>query len=257
MTEFFIFRSALLEYLKPKRLVIWGLLAIGLAILGKVWSEAGSSDSPEVVYGQISSILVFRIVGLVSALFTTSIISQEVEGKTIAYLLTRPVERWKLIIARYLASVVAVAVVGILGAAGTSYGIWGVAGFGYTPFWNDFKAICFGAFAYGALFLLISLLVNRAMIVCLLYAFGVETIVPNMPGESGYLAIVSYIEAIAKHQPPMDTNSLEGFLSRAMGLNTISPGTGMTFLTVFAIVIAGVSALWFTQFEYVPREDAE
>ncbi|HVL40268.1 MAG TPA: ABC transporter permease [Fimbriimonadaceae bacterium] len=257
MTDVFIFQTALKDYLSPRRFWIWVVLGIAVAAMARAWVGSGAMESREVVYGQVSSMLVFRLLALASALFTTAIISQEVEQKTIAYVLTRPVERWRFLFARFVASVLASFLVGAVLAAALSLGVYGADGFRYTPFWNDLKAMFFGAWAYGGLFLFLSLILNRAMIVCLLYAFGIETITPNMPGESGFLAIATYVEAIAQHQTPMDTSNPLGFLTRSMGLNTTSPGTGVTVLVLFSIAAVVLALMWFSRFEYVPREDAE
>src|SRR5687768_6285757 len=103
MTETFIYRTAVREFLRVRRLWIWLLLALaggGIAVVSR--QESGSLGE---AYAQVSEVMVFRVLALASAIFTTAIISKEVEQKTIAYLVTRPIERWRLLLARYLASV--------------------------------------------------------------------------------------------------------------------------------------------------------
>jgi ABC-2 type transport system permease protein len=200
--------------------------------------------------------LVFRIVALASAIFTTAIISQEVEQRTIVYLLTRPVPRWKLLLIRYLASVLVVGVLGVIGALLTSWGAFGSLG-GNDLLGKDVMALLVGAFAYGALFLFISLIFNRAMLVCLLFAFGWETSVPNMPGSMNSLSILTYMQAIAEHPASQDQSKLLGIASGALGDNTIPPDRAWGILVGIIIVMLALSAWWFTHFEYVPREDAE
>jgi ABC-2 type transport system permease protein len=255
MIELFVFQSALREYLRLKRLIIWILLGLGAFALAAAWKRGTNTAAPDMIYSQVSEIMVFRVLSLVSAILTSAIVSQEVEQKTIVYLLTRPVQRWQLLIPRYLASVTAVVLVGVFAAICTGLGVYGAGVFGAKLFWNDITAIIFGAFAYGALFLFIGLLVNRAMVVNLLFAFGWETATPNMPGEVYYLSVYSYIKAIAQH-PETDSGGFVGLISGALGLNSMSTGTAIGVLVMITIFFLAASAWWFTSFEYVPREDA-
>src|SRR5688572_14173986 len=223
----FVFLSALREFIRARRIAVWLVLAVAAWGFAMTWRSGRPGVSADAIYSQVSEVLVFRVLALCSAIYTTAIISQEVEQKTITYLLTRPVQRWKLLFGRYLASVAVVALIGFVGASFTAIGAYGTSWLGSKLLWNDFLAVVFGAFAYGALFLLISLIVNRAMIVCLLFAFGWETAVPNMPGEVYYISVFSYMKAIAQH-PSTDIGGPLGLLSGALGLNTISVGAAMT-----------------------------
>ncbi len=253
--EAVVLSQALREYTRAKRVAPWLLLALGCLGLAVVWPSLMHGAKPEDQYASVSSILVFRILALASAIFTTAIVSQEVEQRTIVYLLTRPIERWRLLLFRYLASVAVVALLGIIAALLTSFGAYhGVAGNPLLA--NDLKAIIIGAFAYGGLFLLVSLLFNRSMIICLLFAFGWETSVPNMPGDLYHVSIFSYLQAIAQH-PSAAGGKLIDFASGALSTNSITEGSAWTTLTLLTIITVAVSLWWFSHFEYVPREDAE
>jgi len=250
-----IFGQALREYFRPRRFLPWMFLAALCLLMAFKWDSMQSGASASDSYGQVSSIFVFHILALASAIFTTAIISQEIEQKTIVYLLTRPVPRWKLLTLRYLASVIVVSTVGIMCAVLASVGAY--HGSGSNPLLvKDCVALIVGAFAYGALFLVVSLMFNRAMIICLLFAFGWETAVPNMPGQMYLLSIYSYLQAIAQH-PSAGANKLLGFLTSSNGDNTLSASTSYMAMTGFVAVLIGLGSWWFTNFEYLPREDAE
>jgi ABC-2 type transport system permease protein len=251
-----IFGQALREYLRPRRVIPWILLGLICALLAFFWKTLEPKSDSAHQYANVSSMLVFRIVALASAIFTTAILSQEVEQRTIVYLLTRPVPRWKLLLIRYAASVIVVAMLGAFGAVLTSLGAFKSLG-GNDLLTKDIVALTVGAFAYGALFLFVSLLFNRAMLVCLLFAFGWETSVPNMPGEMGRLSILSHLQAIAEHPNTQDQSKLLGLATGALGTNTISPSSAWGVLGFLTILCLGLCAWWFTHFEYVPREDAE
>jgi ABC-2 type transport system permease protein len=250
-----IFGQAIRDHFRFRRILPWVILAVACLLMSNYWHVLQEGAGAEDAYANVTSIFVYHILALASAILTTSIISQEVEQKTIVYLLTRPVPRWKLISIRYLASSLVTAGVGILCAIFASFGAF--HDLGSNPLLvRDCIALAIGGFAYGALFLLVSLMFNRAMIICLLFAFGWEMAVPNMPGQMYYLSIFSYLQAIAQH-PSTGANKLVALLTGSAGDNTLTSNTAYTVMALFVVVLVVGCAWWFTNFEYLPREDAE
>jgi ABC-2 type transport system permease protein len=223
-------------------------------VLAFYWPHLVNGATNEERYVSVASILAFRILALSSAIYTTAIVSQEVEGRTIVYLLTRPVPRWRLLLTRFAASVIVVALLGFLSLELTSLAAYG--GRSNPLLFNDMKAVAFGALAYGSLFLLVSLAVNRAMVYCLLFAFGWETSIPNLSGDLYHLSIYSYLQGIAQH-PVTQASRIVEFIAGGAGGNSISALSAYLSLSIFAAATLLLSAWWFTHFEYVPREDAE
>ncbi|HWA82668.1 MAG TPA: ABC transporter permease subunit [Fimbriimonadaceae bacterium] len=253
----YLYFSSVLEFIRAKRLIPWLLLAVAGMGLAVAWPFLNRQADRTDQYTTVSAMLVFHVLALASAIYSLSIVSQEVEQKTIVYLLTRPVPRWKLLLARYFASATVVALLGILGAVLVSFGVYKGGAFGNPLLVKDIVALIFGAFAYGALFLLVSLLLNRAMIICLLFAFGWETIVPNMPGEMYRLSVYTHVMAIADHPAAQTTPGPVSLASGSLTASTLTPGSAYVTLLVLGVVLLAMSAAWFTHFEYVPREDAE
>jgi ABC-2 type transport system permease protein len=251
-----IFGQAVGEYLRAKRVIPWILLGGVCGLLAWSWHFLQPDSPPSDQYSIVSSLLVFRLLALASAIFTTAIVSQEIEQRTIVYLLTRPVPRWKLLVVRYLASVLVVSLLGLVSAVFATLGSFHGLG-GNSLLWNDIVALVVGAFAYGALFLFISLISNRSMLVCLLFAFGWETSVPNMPGSMYNLSILSHLQALAQHPESADKSKVLGLASGTLATNTISPERAWVVLGILTVGLVVLSAWWFTNFEYVPREDAE
>ncbi|HTQ11629.1 MAG TPA: hypothetical protein VMI31_16325 [Fimbriimonadaceae bacterium] len=252
--ESYLYISSLQDFFRFRRTWIWIVLGLAGMALGVVWPHL-SASTPADSYSRVSFIVVFHVLALASAIFTTAVVSQEVEQKTIVYLLTRPVVRWKLLLMRYLASVTVVAVLGVFGAVLASIGVYGFHFGQNSMLAKDCLALAAGAISYGALFLFASLLFNRAMIICLLFAFGWETSVPNMPGEMYKLSILSQLQAIAGHPNP-DAGP-GGLLGGLLSVNDITAPIAWVTLGALTVVFLGLSMMWFTQSEIVPREDAE
>lgn len=256
MTLGYLYTSSLREFMRFRRLAIWLAVCVGLFGMSVLFKQVNQGKTPQELYPLLSSMLVFRLLPLASAIFSTAVISQEVEQKTIVYLLTRPVPRAHLILMRTLASITAVAIVTFVGAMLVSGATYGVGGLGNPLLWRDVKAIVIGAGAYGALFVFVSLLINRSMIVCLLFAFAWETSVPNMPGSMYYLSITSYLSAIAE-RPSSGSNPFMQLLSGTFGSNMLTPTIAIPAMLLLIVCFGLASMTWFTKFEYVPREDGE
>lgn len=252
----FLFLNALRDFLRIRRLWPWLLLAGFCFFVAFGWSEWGFRPRPDRIYSLVSLTLVFKVLALASAIYSTSVIGQEVEQRTIVYLLTRRVPRWKIILSRFLASAIVVAIVGILAAIGVSLAAYRGQAFANDMLWRDMGALVVGAFAYGALFILISLMVNRAMLVCLLYTFGWELLVPNLKGDAAALSIFNYLEAIANHPEVSQRRNLLTFLSGQLAGDSISPAGAFITMAIVVAVLAFASAWWFSHFEYLPRDDA-
>jgi ABC-2 type transport system permease protein len=255
MIDLFIYRQALADFLRPRRIVAWVVVAIALFFVTHIFQFVNPDADHRDAYTMMSAVLVFRLLPLASAIFSTAVLSSEVEQRTIVYLLTRPIERWRLLLMRALASMTAVFFISALAAASVSLAVYGLSGNPY--FGRDVVALAVGSAAYGGLFVAFSLLVNRAMIVCLLYAFAWETSIPNMPGNLHYLSITSYLHAIAQRPSTGAPSGPLDVLGGSFGFNLISPGTGWIVMLCLIAVTIGFGLYWFTTNEYLPREDAE
>src|SRR5260370_35239347 len=101
MSDIYHFMNSLRDLTRPRKLVA-AVLLIGLAafmaILQRYKLPSGEYD-PADVYNQISVWLIFRFMLVILAVVsTTGLIAQEVEQKTISYLLTRPIPRWRILL---------------------------------------------------------------------------------------------------------------------------------------------------------------
>lgn len=245
-----IFAHALKEASRFRRVAPWLFIGILCFFLARFWPNIVPSADPTQSYVSVVALAAVRVLALGSAILTTAVIGQEIEGRTIVYLLTRPVPRWLLLFVRFAASVL---VVFVLSAAALAFTSLGSGGGGAPYLARDIAVIGLGAVSYGALFLFISLAVNRALIWCVLFAFGWETAVPTMPGDIYRASILSHLQAAMQH--PKVAGG--GVLNLLGGAPAISPRSGVTTLVVISAVLLALSAWWFTKFEFVPREDAE
>jgi ABC-2 type transport system permease protein len=252
----FLFRFLMRDFLSFRRLGLWFVICVTLALMSFGFLTVSSSKTPSETYPLLSSILVFRLLPLAAAVFSTLVIAAEVEQKTIVYLLTRPMPRARMLISRLLAVILMVIIVAVTAAVMVS-GVTYRGEFLSNPYlWRDIPAILIGSVAYCSFFVFLSLLINRSMIVSLLYAFAWETSIPNMPGSMYLLSLNSYLTAIAE-RPSVPSGNMMSFLAGNLGTNTLTKEQSFIILAIVIAVLISVSMVWFTKFEYTPREDAE
>jgi ABC-2 type transport system permease protein len=258
MMGMFLFQSALAEYMRLRRTLVWLFVAAGICGAAFIWTNVIAGIAPKEAYSEMSLIMVYRMLPLVAAIFSTAVITQEIAQKTIVYLVTRPVSRMALIVARIAAASVVVFIVGAVCALAVSIGVFGPRNCLNGAVLRDLPALALGSAAYVSFFTLLSLWANKAMLVCLLYAFGWETLVVSMPGDLYYMSIYSYLSVLGAKP------SLEGgnapmlqFLAGQLGTNTMTSRTALPMLLLVIAVCVVVAAVWFANFEYVPREDTD
>lgn len=251
------FSSALKDFVRPGRVITWFLIAVVIGFIGKLWVGFQPTQSVA-TYGQVMEILGFRILALASAVFGMQVLSAELEQKTVVYLLTRSISRSVLLAGRSLASFVAVSGASLMCWFAIGMGVLGPRAFQTPGFWMDAIVLLVGVAAYGVLFIFVSLILNKAMIYCLIFAFGWEAFVPNMPGDLFYISIYPYLKALTNHAPIESTK--KGIMDVLSGQVTDLTVPVTASWIVLAGIIVGFAALglWvFSQKEYLPREEAE
>jgi ABC-2 type transport system permease protein len=257
MSGTFIFTNALRDFLRMRRLVAWFVVALALMVLSLLFLGVFNAPNKATAYSMISTLLLFRVLPLASAIFSAAVIGQEIEQKTIVYLVTRPVERWRLILMRTLASAVAVSLVTTVAMVFLSIAVFGNP-FANQLFFRDLLAILLGSLAYGGLFVYVTLILSKlSMLVCLLFAFAWETAVPQLPGSMSMLSVSTYLSAIAERPAGISSAGFFGKVPSALGSPALSAQTGWIVIVLMILFFGGLNMWWFSTFEYIPREDGE
>ncbi len=272
MVDIVLYTSALRTLARPGRLIWSVLLALAAPLLAILVKHASSASHHPVLdpyehslhlYNAFSSLMIFGFVLVIlSVLSSTGIILQEVEQKTIVYLLTRPVARWRILLARYFASITLTTAVAWGSTVLLALGTLGIGGFTQAPVGRDMGVLLLGAFAYTSLFLLLCSMVNRALIPLvagLLYGFLWETLIPQLPGNFRAISLMSYIHVLAPHHVNKANTDTSGSL---LGFGGTS-GSGFHITTalswgVLCSVAAGclvLAILVFSSREYVGRAE--
>ncbi len=252
----FLYTFALRDFLRVRRLLAW-IFVVGV-LFGIVKLVAIVSREPDGVktYLRLADLFLFRVLALASAIISTAVVSAEIEQKTIVYLLTRPIPRWQLLLGRTFAAMTMCVIVGIMAGSALAVASMGVSGLGHNYFHRDILGIVVGSVFYTSFFVLLSLWINRSMIVNLLYAFGAETIFGNMPGDLKMLSIGYYLEVLSRRPSVTTGNQMQDAMNSLM-VSTLTPQMAWLATLVGVVACLVISSLWFSTHEYLPREDIE
>ena len=251
----FIFASTLKDMLRFNRIWPWVLLGLILFGVSSLWAKMASDGVGPDQYAAITKMIVYRVVALAAAMFTMVVISQEIEQKTIVYLVTRTVPRRVIMWSRGVAAVVSVALMSWISLAAVAAVMLGLGFLGEGMVWMDLVIMLLGAAAYSTLFIFITLIMNRAMIVILAYAFVWEALVPQFTGDMPLLSINFYMTTLATHSGQASGPS--GLSSLFGGSVAVAPWVAWVVLLCVFFGGMALNAWWFGRFEYLPREDAE
>jgi ABC-2 type transport system permease protein len=240
-------RSALMALLLGLPLVL--ALVYRLVLSAKLKTQLSGFD----LYGAIVANYDLRnVIPLCALFYAASLVADEVEGKTLTYLLTRPVRRASILLGKFAAYVVTALVfvwpvtVVTFFLLATSRGSTGLSA--RVPIlFQDLGVIALALLAYGALFTLLGVLVKRPVIPGLLFLYAWE-LLSNLPGYLPRFTLAAYLRSLLSHQPAQ-----EGL---AELLGQVKFGIGESLLSLAILTLAFlVLAFWiFSEREYVMEQ---
>jgi ABC-2 type transport system permease protein len=226
---------------------------LGLVYHGVVAADIPSRAIPPIdLYGLLVAVYWVRNVLPLMALFhATSLIADEIEGKTLTYLLTRPLTRTSILagkFAAYLASSLAItlpAVVLTFFIVVTARG-WSGVGASVPDLFRDLGVVALTLLVYGAFFTLLGVLLRRPVIPGLLFLFGWE-LLANLPGYLPRFTLTAWLRSLIHHRPPME--GLSGLFT-----NVLPTGLSLAVIFVSTGVFLAAAAWLFSQREYVMEQ---
>jgi len=233
---------------RTKFFFLFSQLPVAVALVIRLNAMFSGRTSPTGLYLFTNIIMFFylQMIILVLALFYgTSVVSEEVEGRTLPYLTTRPLPKSAIVLGKYAAYT------GI--AAGmTSLGV--VLSFLLLNFDRPAAALAlptylgvlvFGLVSYGALFTLFGSALKRSIFFGLLFSFGWENVIQYFPGSTQRLAIVHYLKSFLP-APPAGR-----FAFLTFRLEPTPPGLSVLILGLVTLACLALAGLVFSKKEYI------
>jgi len=182
-----MFRLLLRQQITAGRLaLVGGFSALSLAVALGISRQAGDVITSTVEF--MAGFGLGLMVPIIALVLASSTLGELVDDETLVYLWHRPVARWKLAAAAWMASsTVSIPLTAIplaISAAVASRDASTAIAVG--------ASAALGALAYGGLFTLLGLMIRRALIWGLVYLFIWELFVANVGGGSAQLSIRTY-----------------------------------------------------------------
>jgi len=194
-----VFRLTIKQFLGGK--AIW--VVIGLSLLptffGVIYILNPDIDPARRFFGNtiFVEMMIPTLLPLILLVLATSALGDEVDDRTLHYLVLKPISRFRIVIEKLLGSALISGPIAIAGMAIT-FGLIMRAD------WQDnlrlFGAVAvacaMAAIAYTSVFLLISLLISRALVAALVYSLIWETILGRQVPGLRYVSIRHFVRSI-------------------------------------------------------------
>ena len=195
-----------LTYHSTKKLILGRKAVITLLVaifVGAVMGYAGSmSDDPlDDGTNLMDTLILFFFMPVMAMIFGSSLMRDEIDDKSITHVATAPLDRAFSYVGYYLPLGIAVSVwmvvitsVGMLAFFGQHGGIGPQSLEIYAQF---VSLVVIGSFVYSSLFLAISVLFPKPVLVGLFYAFIWEAGIASLPGAIQNASIKHYLRSVA------------------------------------------------------------
>ena len=146
-----------------------------------------------------AGLVLFFFMPVMAMIFGSSLIRDEIDDKSITHVATAPLDRAFSYVGYYLplaisvsVSMVAISSVGML----AFYGQHGVGSDAFEIYLEFVALVIIGSFVYSSLFLMISVLFSKPVMVGLFYAFIWEGFIGSLPGAIQNASIKHYLRSV-------------------------------------------------------------
>ena len=253
------FLSNQLKSRKTILVLITGLVPVALAILSAVlrplWGKADISSTS--LFTHFAFILYLHFLVPVTAMFLgMGAIADEVEDRTLPYLLARPVPRYLLLSGKYLAGILVGGVI-VISSLLVSCIIITKGSTDILILSRISGTLLLELLVYSALFMLLGGLLRHPMVAGLMYVFGWEKLIAHVPGNVRLLTVMHYLQTL---YPDLSTHEVFDMTSsKLLALPSFSSRTphaaAIGVLGALLLVLLGISLNLLRLREYIPDRD--
>ncbi len=238
-----------------RRTLLMGLL-VGLPVLVAVVYRVILATHPAArmlpasdLYAVIVAVYWIRnVLPLVALFFATALVADEVEGRTLTFLLTRPLTRASILAGKFAAYLATTLALALPSAVLTFFALmsargWAAVGPSVSDLFRDLGVALLALVAYGALFALLGVLLKRPVIPGLLFLYGWE-LLANLPGYLPRFTLTAWLRSLIHHRPAEE--GLAGLFQQVLPV-----GQGLSVLVVASVAFLAAAAWIFSTREYV------
>ncbi len=250
-----VFDLSLEGMMWTRRTLLMGVLAalpILFAIVYRVvlaTQPAAELLPPGDLYAVIVALYWIRnVLPLAALFFATSLVADEVEGKTLTYLVTRPLTRHSIFAGKFTAYVVTTLSLALPAGVLTFFILLSTRGFAGIPpavgdLLRDLGVMALALVAYGSFFALLGVLWKRPVIPGLMFLYGWE-LMANLPGYLPRLTLTAWLRSLIHHRPAEE--GLAGLFQQVL-----PAGQSLAVLIGVSVAFLAAAAWIFSTREYV------
>ncbi|HEU0165038.1 MAG TPA: ABC transporter permease subunit, partial [Thermomicrobiales bacterium] len=169
------------------------LVVIGICLLPVIFAliayfanrDGTNRDIRQIVGSNIYvNFFAATLLPLATLVLSTAAFGDEIEDKTLQYLTMKPIGRLQIVLAKFIAILIVTIPIAWAGLVITwVVGCWGRLRINDDLIWPMFVSAAVGILGFGALFMLVSLFIQRALLVGIFYVFVWETALSRyLPG---------------------------------------------------------------------------
>jgi ABC-type transport system involved in multi-copper enzyme maturation permease subunit len=192
-----------------------------------------------------------NVLPLTALFYATALVADEVEGRTLTFLVTRPITRSAIFVGKFGAYLVTTLCLALPACVLTFFlllstrGLSGVGG-AALDLLRDMAVLALTLAVYGAFFALMGVLLKRPVIPGLVFLYGWE-LLANLPGYLPRLTITAWLRSLVAHRPAQE--GLAGLFQQVL-----PPLQGVPVLLVATVVFLYAAARIFSAREYVMEQ---
>ena len=201
------------------------------------------------IFNNMTVVMYLQFLILLLALFYgTSVCSEEVEGKTLTYLTSRPVSKSALLIGKYAAYTTLIIVLTTIGVTLSFFvmNLNDLLNFSlYKILLRDVAVLSLGLICYTSFFTFIGTIMRKSILFGLIFSFGWENVIQYFPGSTQRFAIAHYLKSLL---PVPKTGRFSFLMFR---LEPSPPLVSVFMILLITGVFLGLACALFSWKEYI------
>ena len=187
-------------------------LPVAFALLYRVVLAARWNVQPVTPYDLYAVVVALywirNVLPLAALFYATALIADEVEGRTLTYLVTRPLSRESIFAGKFAAYLVTTLCLALPAGVLTFFLLLSARGFfavgpAAVDLFRDLAVMALTLLVYGALFALLGVVLKRPVIPGLVFLYGWE-LVANLPGYLPRLTLTAWLRSLISHRPAQE-----------------------------------------------------
>jgi len=244
---------------KTRVFAFLGLIPVALGVVARAVLHGRTGLMADVSTEILMVFFLQFYIVILSLFYGTSVSAEEIENRTLSYLITRPIPKGAIVLGKTAAyAALMFAMVGI--SLGVSYFIINAGRLGegaiYVTFLRYLGVLALGILAYTAFFTFLGVLLKRAIIVGLIFGFGWENVIQYFPGSTQRFSVVHYLKSLLPFHPAPSglASGGRGVALLLFRLEPTKPGLAILALVLITAAFLALAAWLFRIKEYLYEE---